>query len=91
MRGFGRGAGGGPAGRVGAGGGFGNVAGHVHLEVESVGGRAAVEVYLAGADGHGHGLSLKVSILQVKYDPVAAQRVGSYRSIRAADACECLA
>ena len=44
-----------PAGGVGAGGGaLGDVAGHVHFEVEACGGGATVEVNLAGADGHGH-------------------------------------
>jgi len=47
-----------PAGRIGTGsGGLVNVAGHVHLEVEARGGGAAVEVHLAGSDGHSHGLA----------------------------------
>ena len=50
-----------PAGRIGTGsGGLVDVAGHVHLEVEARGGSAAMEVNLAGSDGHSHGLA-KVS------------------------------
>jgi hypothetical protein len=44
-----------PAGGIGTGsGGLVDVAGHVHFEVEARGGSAAVEVHLAGSDGHSH-------------------------------------
>jgi hypothetical protein len=50
-----------PAGGIGTGGGgLVDVAGHVHFKVEAGSGSAAVEVHLAGSDGHSHGL-LRVS------------------------------
>jgi hypothetical protein len=50
-----------PAGRIGTGsGGLVDIAGHVHFIVEARSGSAAVEVHLAGSNGHSHGL-LKVS------------------------------
>jgi hypothetical protein len=46
-----------PAGGIGTGsGGLVDVAGHVHFKVEARSGSAAMEVHLAGSDGHSHGL-----------------------------------
>jgi hypothetical protein len=78
-----------PAGGVSAGGGaLGDVAGHVHFEVEAWGGGAAVEVNLAGADGHGHCLG---SMLVYMFLSVCCIGLKFYRSISAAEFCESVA